>query len=137
MIDRGLLASYSLSSLSKITNPENNSQLKLAKDPSPNRVNGLFLFITIPDTLYNNLLTFRDTDKKFELHGDLLKMKPYKNFNVDLAKLSNRKEYLILQKECSWISVRHRSLIELVNSPATIASGISTMFLPENPNEHL
>ena len=32
-------------------------------------------------------------------------------------------------------SPRDRSLVELLNSPAIMASGISTTFLPENPNE--
>ena len=33
MIDRGILARYLMSPLSKITNPENASQFKLVKDP--------------------------------------------------------------------------------------------------------
>ena len=39
--DRGILASYLMSSLTKITNPENSSQFKLVKDSSSNRVNDL------------------------------------------------------------------------------------------------
>ena len=74
MEDRGTLASHLLSLLSKITNPKNTSQFKLAKDPDSNRFNDLLINKTIPVTLYNNLLTFRDTDKKFELKGDLLKV---------------------------------------------------------------
>ena len=41
MDDRGILASYLLSPLSKITNPENTSQFNLVKDPSSNRVTDL------------------------------------------------------------------------------------------------
>ena len=41
MNDRGLIASYLLSPLSKITNPENSTQFKLVKDSSSNRVNNL------------------------------------------------------------------------------------------------
>ena len=39
--DRCILATYLMSPLSKITNPENTSQFKLVKDSSSNRVNDL------------------------------------------------------------------------------------------------
>ena len=73
MNDRGILASYLMSLLSKITNPENTIQFKLVKDPSSNRVNDLKVHNSIPITLYGNILTFRDTRKNFELTGDLRK----------------------------------------------------------------
>ena len=41
MNDRGILATYLMSPLSKITNPENTSQFKLVKDHNSNRVNDL------------------------------------------------------------------------------------------------
>ena len=91
MNDRGILASYLMSPLSKITNPEHTSQFKLIKDPNSNRVNDLLINKTIPITLHNNLLTFRDTNKQFELQGDFLKMITNKNYNVDLASLSDKK----------------------------------------------
>ena len=56
----------SLMSLSKTNNPENSSQFKRVKDSSSNRVNDLLIHNTIPITLYDNLLTFRDTGKEFE-----------------------------------------------------------------------
>ena len=87
MNDRGTLASYLMSPLSKITNSENTTQFKLIKDSSSNRVNDLKINNSIPITLHNNLLTFRDTNKQFELKGDLLKMITNKNYNVDLASL--------------------------------------------------
>ena len=71
--DSGILASYLLSPLSKITNLEQTSQFRVVTDPSSDRVNGLLKNKTIPVTLYNNLLLFRDTDKKFELQGVFLK----------------------------------------------------------------
>ena len=74
MNDRGIIERYLLSLFSIITNPENTSQFKLLEDPSPNRVNDLIIHTTIPVSLYNNLLTFRDTDKRFEIQGELLKM---------------------------------------------------------------
>ena len=74
MNDRGILATYLMSPLSKITNPENTSQFKVVKDPSSNRVNDLKIHNSIPITFYGNMLTFRDTGKEFELTGDLLEM---------------------------------------------------------------
>ena len=52
MNDRGIIASYLLSPLSKITNPENFSKFKLVKDSSSNRVNDLKINKTIPFTLH-------------------------------------------------------------------------------------
>ena len=74
MNDMSITSSYLLSPLSKITNPGNTGQFKLVKDHNLNRVKDLFIHNTIPGTLYNNLLTFCDTGKEFQLHGDLLKM---------------------------------------------------------------
>ena len=62
-----------MSPLPKITNPEHTSQFKLVKDPDLNGVIDLLVKKTIPVTLYDNLLTFHDTDKKFELEGILLR----------------------------------------------------------------
>ena len=46
---------------------------------------------TIPVTLYNNLFLLRDTNKKFELQGYILKLITSKNLKVDLAKFSDKK----------------------------------------------
>ena len=67
MNDRCVTTSFLLSLLSKITNAEYTKQYKLVKDPNSNRVNDLLINKTIPVVLYNSLLTFRDTDKKFEI----------------------------------------------------------------------
>ena len=143
MNDRGLLASYLMSPLSKITNPENTTQFKLEKDPSSNRVNDLKIHNSIPITLHNNLLTFRDSGKVFELKGELLKMITNKNYNVDLASLSNKKLMFEFAKEMNFDksrvgnkSTRDRTLITLLNSPAIMASGVSnTIFLSSDSNE--
>ena len=145
MNDRGILASYLMSPLSKITNPENSTQFKLVKDSSSNRVNDLLIHNTIPITLYNNLLTFRDTGKEFELKGDLLKMVTNKNFNVDLASLADKKLMYDFAKEMHFDtkaqgnkSTRDRTLIKLLKSPGLMvsASGVSkTIFLSSDPNE--
>ena len=88
--DRGKIATHFLSPLSEIINPEHTSQFKLVRYPTSNRINNLFIDKTKPVALYNILLTFRETDKKFELQRDLLKMINNKNYGVDLANLQGR-----------------------------------------------
>ena len=90
MSDRGMIASYLLSPLSKITNLETTTQFKLGKDHNSNRINDLLTHNRIPVALQNNLFTFRDTNKRLKLDGDLLKMITNKNYNVDLASLSDK-----------------------------------------------
>ena len=143
--DRGILATYLMSPLSRITNPENASQFKLVKDPSSNRVNDLKINKTIPITLYGNMLTFRDTNEQFELKGDLLEMITNSKFNVDLASLSDKKLMYDFAKEMHFDlnasgnkSTRDSKLIKLLNSPGLMvsASGVSkTIFLSSDPNE--
>ena len=143
MNDRGIIASYLLSPLSKITNPENSTQFKLIKDPSFNRVNDLKTNNSLPITLHNNLLTFRDTNKQFELKGDLLKMITNKNYNIDLASLADKKLMYDFAKEMYFDerrvgkkSTRDKILIKLLNSPGIMASGVSkTIFLSPDANE--
>ena len=99
MNDRVILATYLMSPLSRITNPENTTQLKLVKDHNSNRVNDLLINNTIPITLYGNMLIFRDTNKQFELKGDLLEMITNSKFNVDLASLADKKLMYDFAKE--------------------------------------
>ena len=89
MDDRGTLASYLMSPPSKITNPEKTSQFKLLKDSSSNRVNDLLTHNSIPITLHDNLLKFRDSGKIFEKKRDTLKMVTNENYNVDLVSLTD------------------------------------------------
>ena len=144
MNDRGILAPYLLSPLSKTTNPENSTQFKLIKESSSNRVNDLKKNKTIPITLYNNMLTFRDTGREFESKGELLEMIINKNYNVDLANLSDKKLMYDFAKELNFDlkavgnkSTRGGTLINLLKSPGLMvsASGISTLFLSSDPNE--
>ena len=145
MNDRGILATYLMSPLSRITNPENTSQFKLVKDPSSNRVNDLKIHNSIPITLYGNMLTFRDTNKQFELKGDLLEMITNSKFNVDLASLSDKKLMYDFKKEMHFDqnavgnkSIRDRKLIKLLKSPGLLVSalGVSkTIFLSSDPDE--
>ena len=87
---RGTLATYLMSPSSRVSNPENTTQFKLEKDSSSIRVKDLIIHNTLPFTLHDNLLTFRDSGKEFELKGDLLKMITNKNYNVNLASLSDK-----------------------------------------------
>ena len=145
MNDRGILATYLMSPLSKITNPENTTQFKLVKDANSKRVNDLKINNSIPITLYINMITFRDTGKEFELKGDLLKMITNKNYNVDLASLSDKKMMYDFAKEMHFDvkrignkSTRDRTLIKLLKSPGLMvsASGVSkTIFLSSDPDE--
>ena len=143
MNDRGILASYLMTPLSKLTNPENTTQFKLVKDSNSIRVNDLKINKTIPITLHDHLLTFRDTNKVFELQGDLLKMITTKKYNVDLASLLDKKLMYDFAKEMNFDmksqgnkSTRDRTLIKILKSPAIIASGVSkTIFFCSDPNE--
>ena len=137
MNDRGMLATDLMSPLYKITNPENTSQFKLVKDKKSNRGDDLLTKNTIPSTLYNNFLTFRDTGREFELKGDLLKMINNKNYNVDLASISDKKVRYEFAKEMNVDikaqgkkSNRGRTLINLPKSPGLMisASGFSKTF---------
>ena len=144
MNDRGILATYLMSPLSKITNLENSSQFKLVKDSNSNRVHDLKINKTILIALYINLLTFRDTGKEFELKRDLLKMITNKNYNVDLASFSDKKIMYDFAKEMNFDvkgfgrkPTRGRTLIYLLKSPGLMvsASGISkTIFLSSDPD---
>ena len=62
MNDRGILSSYLMPPLSKMTNPEETCQFKLVKDSSSKRVNDFLIKKTIPITLHNNLLTYHGTN---------------------------------------------------------------------------
>ena len=69
------------------------------------------------------MLTNRDTDQEFELQGDLLKIVTIKNYNVDVANLSDKKIMYELAKEISFDqkalgnkSTRDKSLIRYLNS---------------------
>ena len=145
MNDRGILATYLMSPLSKITNPENSTQFKLIKDSTSKRVNDLKINNSIPITLHNNLLKFRDTRKDFESKGDLLKMITNKNYNVNHASLSDIKLMYDFAKEMHFDerrvgnkSTRDRTLIKLLKSPGLMVStsGVSkTLILSSDPNE--
>ena len=145
MNDRGILAKYLMSPLSKTTNPEKTSQFKIVKDSSSNRVNDLKIHNSIPITLYGNMLPFRDTNKQFELKGDLLEKIFNSKYNADLASLQVKKLMYDFAKEMHFDtkavgkkSTRDKTLIKLLKSPGLIVSalGVSkTKFLSSDPDE--
>ena len=126
-----VITSYLLSLLCNFSNPEHTSHFELVKDPLSKRLNDLLKKKTIPVTLFNSLLTFRDTDKKFELGRDLPKKKIKKKQNdIDLAKLTDKKVLFTFAKEMSFDerALGNKMLelnLRLLKSPAFIASGIS------------
>ena len=138
---RAGLASYLKCPLSKITNLEKTTQFKLVKDSIWKRVNDLLIYNTIPINLYYNLLTLRDTGKEFELQEVLLKMITNKNYNVELASLADKKisdfakEMHFDVRDPGNKSTGDSTLINLLKSPAIMASGISTIFSSSDPNE--
>ena len=90
------------------------------------------------------MLTFRGTDKKFDLQRDLLEMITNKKYKVDLANLSDKKffsfakEMYFAEKALGNKSTRHKSLIIFLKSPGILdsASGVSnTTFLSSDPHE--
>ena len=145
MSDRYIIASYLLSPLCKITNPENTSQLNLVKDSNSSRVTDLLKHNTIPVTSFDNLLIFRDTNKEFELQGDLLKLHTTRNYNFDLANLQDKKILYDFPKELyfdvkalGFESTRDISVVRLLRSPGLMnsASGTSNpIFLLSDSNE--
>ena len=145
MNDRGIIASYLISPLSKITDPENTSQFKLVKSSILKRVNDLLIHNTIPITLYNNLLTFRETSKTFELKEDLFKKTTFKNFNVDLAGLLDKKPMYDFSEELNFDvksmgnkSTGDRTLIKFFKLPGLLVStsgNSNLIFLSSDPKE--
>ena len=91
------------------------------------------------------MLTFRHTNKQFELNGDLLEMIINSNSNVDLASFQDKKLMYDFAKETNFDqkavgkkSTRDRTLIKLLKSPGLMvsASGVSkTIFLSSDPDE--
>ena len=145
MIERGITASCLMSVLSKISNPQHASQVKLMKDPSSNKVNHSLINKTIPVALHNNILKIRVTDKELELQGDLLKKITNKNYKVDLANSPDKKlmydfakEMYFDEKALGNESAWDKSPIRLLKSPANMARFLKeskTRFLYSNPNE--
>ena len=143
MDEKGMIAPYLASSLVEVFKKDNKSQFRLRKDPDSTKMNDFLIHGKIPVTIFSNMIVFRDTDQTFRLEGDLLKVITNHKFNVDHSKQQDRKIIYEFAKEMNYDtkstgrpSVRHSSMIRLLDQPAIMASGISkTIILSSDPNE--
>ena len=99
MEDRGKIASHLMFPQCNFTNPEITTQFNLVKDFNSNRVNDLLIHNTIPTTLCDNLLSFRDTGKEFDLKGDLSKMITDENKMLILLGYRRKNFFMISQRK--------------------------------------
>ena len=143
MNDKGLIAPYLTTSLVEVFKKDNKSQFRLRKDPNSTKINDFLIHGTIPVTIFSNMITFRDSNKTFRLEGDLLKVITNYKFNVDHSSPQDKKLIYEFAKEMNYDinstgrpSVRHNSMIRLLDQPAIMASGFSkTIILSSDPNE--
>ena len=143
MNDKGLIAPYLASPLVEVFKFDNKRQFRLRKDPDSTKMNDFLIHGKIPVTIFSNMITLRDTNKTFKLEGDLLKVITNHKFNVDHSNQQDRKIIYEFAKEMNYDtksigrpSVRHNSMIRLLDQPAIMASGISkTIVLSSDPNE--
>ena len=143
MDDKGLIAPYLVSSLVEVFKKDNKSQFRLRKDPNSTKMNDFLIHGTIPVTIFSDMITFRDSNKSFRLEGDLLKVITNHKFNVDHSNSQDKKLIYQFAKEMKYDtkstgrpSVRHNSMVKLLDQPAIMASGFSkTIILSSDPNE--
>ena len=96
----------------------------------------------MPVGIFSNMLTFRDTNKVFKLEGDLLKVMTNNKFNVDHSNQQDRKRIYEFAKEMKYSvkntgrpTVRHKSMIRLLEQPPISASGFTkTIILSSDPD---
>ena len=96
----------------------------------------------IPININENMLTFTYSTRSFKLDGDLFETMTNYDFNVSNSNPQDRKLFYKFRKEMNFIirqqgrkSDRDKPMIKLLKSPAIMASGVKTIFLPENPDE--
>ena len=102
MNDQGLIAPYLTSSLVNVFKPENKSQFRLRKDPNSTKLNDFLIHRGIPVTLFSNMIVFRDSNKSFELEGDLLKLITNYKFNADHSSPQDKKLIYEFAKEMNY-----------------------------------
>ena len=91
------------------------------------------------------ILTFHDTVREFELKRDHLKLITDKNYNVDVAKMSDKKSMYDFAKEMNFDlkatgnkTTRNRTLVKLLKTPGLMASALGVskiLVLSSNLNE--
>ena len=96
----------------------------------------------IPVTLFSKRVIFRDSNKPFRLDGDLLETMTIYDFNFSLSNQKDQKLIYGFGKEMNFIikqkgrkSYRDKPKIKLLKSPAIMASGFSSLFLPSDPDD--
>ena len=143
MNDKGMIAPCLAGSLVEVFKSDNKSQFRLKEDPDSTKINDFLIHGNIPVTIFSNMITFRDSMKTFKLEGDLLKVITNYKFNVDHSNQQDRKIIYDFAKEMNYDtksigrpSIRHESMIRLLDQSAIMASGVSkTIILSSNPNE--
>ena len=143
MNDKGSIAPYLTTSLVEVFKKDNKNQFRLRKDPNSTKMNDFLIHGTIPVTIFSIMITFRDSNKTFRLEGDLLKVIINYKFNVDHSSPQYKKLIYEFAKEMKYDinnkgrpSVKHNSMIRLLDQPAIMASGFSkTIILSSDPNE--
>ena len=143
MNDKGMIAPYLATSLVNLFKPENKSPFRLRKDLNSTKVNDFLIHGNIPVSLYGNMITFRDSKKIFKLDGDLLKVVKNYKFNADHSSPQDKKIIYEFAREMNYDtkstgrpSIRHNSIIKILESPAIMASGVSrTILLSSDPIE--
>ena len=106
-------------------------------------MNDFLIIEGIPVSIYDNLLTFRDSNRSFELERDLLETMTNYDFNVSNSHPQDRKLIYEFRKEMNFNnkqkgrkSDRDKSMMKLLKSPAVMAFVISnTIFLPKNHDD--
>ena len=143
MNDKGMIAPYLASSLVEVFKKDNKSQFRLRKDPNSTKMNDFSIHGTVPVTIFGDMKVFRDSNKSSRLEGDLLKVITNYKFNADHSSPQDKKLIYEFAKEMNYDSkstgrpsVRHNSMVRLLDQPAIKASGFSkTIILSSDPNE--
>ena len=132
MNEKGMIAPYLASSLVNLFTPEIKSQFSLKKDLNSTKMKYFLINEGVPVTIFSNLSIFRDSNKSFNLDGDLLETITRYDFNDNHANPQDQKLIYEFGKEMNFnlrqkgrkIN-RDKSMIKLVKPPAIMASGIS------------
>ena len=143
MNEKGVITPYLTTSLANVLSLENKSQFRLRKDPNSTKMNDFLIHRGIPVTLFSNMLIFRDSNKSSKLEGDLLKVITDYKFNADHSSPQDKKLIYEFSKEMNYDtksvgrpSVRHNSIVKILNSPAIMASGVTkTIVLSSDADE--
>ena len=139
MNDKGLIDG----SLIEVIKSDNKGQFRLTKDPNSTKPNDFLINEKVPVTIFSNMITFRNTKKVFKIEGDLYKLITDYKLNVDHSNKQNQQMIYEFGKEMKYKlknkgrpSIRHNSMVRLLNQPPIMASGFSkTIFLSENADE--